>query len=92
MNYQDQKDPSKKPIKSKFVFRHKLLPNNTYKYKARLVACGYSQKYGRDFEYTFAPTAKWKSICILKNLAAIFDWDIESLDVENAYLEAPLDY
>jgi hypothetical protein len=22
----------------------------------------------------------------------IFDWDIESLDVENAYLEAPLDY
>jgi hypothetical protein len=26
------------------------------------------------------------------NLAAIFDWDIESLDVENAYLEAPLDH
>jgi hypothetical protein len=26
------------------------------------------------------------------NLAAIFDWDIESLDVENAYLEAQLDH
>jgi hypothetical protein len=26
------------------------------------------------------------------NLAAIFDWDIESLDVENAHLEAPLDH
>jgi hypothetical protein len=30
-----------------------------------MVACGYSQKYGRDYEYTFAPTAKWKSMCIL---------------------------
>jgi hypothetical protein len=29
-NDEDQKDPSEKPIKSKFVFRHKLLPNNTY--------------------------------------------------------------
>jgi hypothetical protein len=42
-------NPSKKPIKSKFMFRHKLLTDKTYKYKARLVTCGYSQKYGKDF-------------------------------------------
>jgi hypothetical protein len=29
---------------------------------------------------------------ILMNIAAIFEWDIESLDIKKAYLEAPLDY
>ena len=43
----------------------------TWKYKVRLVACGYSQIAGRDFHQTFAPTAKFKSICIILNLAAI---------------------
>jgi hypothetical protein len=65
--------------------------DNTVKYKARLVACRYSQKYSRDYDYTFAPTAKWKSMCILLHIAAI-DWDIESFDVENAYIEAPIDH
>jgi hypothetical protein len=84
-NDEDQKYPSKKLIKSKFVFRHKLLPDNTYKYKARLVARGYSQKYGISSIHLLQQQ-------ILMNLAAIFDWEIESLDVKNAYLEAPLDH
>jgi hypothetical protein len=84
-NDHDQENLDKKPIKSKFVFRLKPMLDNTVKYKARLVACGYSQNYDHDYDYTFAPTAKWKSMCILLHIAAIFDWDIESFDVENAY-------
>lgn len=42
---------------------------------------------GHDFHETFAPTAKFKSICIVLNLAAIFGWDIHGLDIENAFIE-----
>jgi hypothetical protein len=56
-----------------------------------MVACRYSQKYGRNYDYTLAPSAMWKSICILLHLAAIHDWDVLSYNVENAYLEATLD-
>jgi hypothetical protein len=75
------------------VFRLKpSLDNKSYKFKARMVACGYSQKYGRDYEYTFAHTAKWKSMCILLHLVAVHDWNILSFDVENAYLEAIISF
>jgi hypothetical protein len=55
-----------------------------------MVAFGYSQKYGHDYDYTFSPTAMWKSIGILLHLAAIHDWNVLSYDVENTYLEATL--
>jgi hypothetical protein len=32
----DQCNKNLQPIKSKFVFKHKLLPDNIYKYRARL--------------------------------------------------------
>ena len=51
----------------------------------------YSQVAGHDFHETFAPTAKFKSICIVLNLAAIFGWDIHGLDIENAFLEFDLE-
>ena len=41
--------------------------------------------------WTFAPTAKFKSICIVLNLAAIFDWDLHGIDIENAFLESDLE-
>ena len=46
---------------------------------------------GNDYHETFAPTAKFKSICIVLNLATIFNWDIHGLDIENAFLESDLD-
>jgi hypothetical protein len=79
-----------KPIKSKFVFRKTIRPNGTIKYRVRLVACGYSQILGKDFDETYAPTAKYRSLCMILNLAAIFDWEIEGIDVEQAFLESPL--
>jgi hypothetical protein len=55
------------------------------------VACGYSQILGKDFDETYAPTAKYRYLCMILNLAAIFDWDIEGIDVEQGFLELPLD-
>jgi hypothetical protein len=41
--------PTKKAIKSKFVFKLKLNNDNkTYKHKVRMVGCGYFQMYERD--------------------------------------------
>jgi hypothetical protein len=80
-----------KPVKSKFAFRITRKPDRSIKYRYRLVASDYSQIYGINCNKTFAPTAKWKSVCTLLFLAAVYDWNVEGLEVENAYLEAYLD-
>ena len=87
----DQKDPSKRGIKSKLCFKIKVNPDKTFKFKVRLVACGYSQRYGRDFMRTFWPTVHWKSICTVLHLAAVFDWEITGFDVQNAFVEGQLE-
>jgi len=87
----DEIDDILNALKSKYTFRLTCLVDGTWKYKVRLVACGYSQIAGHDFHETFAPTAKFKSICIVLNLAAIHDWEIHGLDIENAFLESDLE-
>ena len=56
-----------------------------------MVAKGFTQVYGTDFEETFSPVAWFETICILLALAALEDWYIESLDVKTAYLYGNLD-
>jgi hypothetical protein len=87
---QDQKDPTKIAIKSKYAFRLTQKPDGSWKYKVRIVACGYSQVYGRDYTETYAPTAAFKSFCTVMQIAAMNDWYIKGIDVENAYLESTL--
>ena len=72
----DQDDKSKRAIKSKLCFRIKVNPDRTFRCKIRLVACGYSQRYGSDYKITYSPTAQWKSITTILHLAAVFDWQI----------------
>mmetsp|Transcript_29793 Transcript_29793/g.40907 ORF Transcript_29793/g.40907 Transcript_29793/m.40907 type:complete len:1150 (+) Transcript_29793:1094-4543(+) len=82
---------NKAPIKSKYAFRVTVRPNGTLKYRCRLVACGYSQIKGDDYDATFAPTAKYRSLCIILHLAAVFGWDIQGIDFELAFLESDID-
>jgi hypothetical protein len=56
------------------------------RYKARLVARGYSQTYGIDYDETFAPVAKMNMVRILVSCATNFGWPMHQLDVKNAFL------
>lgn len=78
-------------VGSKWVFDIKRNPDGSIRrYKARLVAQGFSQRAGIDFQETFSPTVKYDSIRLLLALAANEDLEIHQMDVENAYLASDL--
>ena len=60
------------------------------KYKARLVAQGFSQVEGFDVHETFAPTARMTSIRVVIALAAHYQWKIFQMDVKSAFLNGEL--
>jgi hypothetical protein len=60
-----------KPVGCKWVFKKKLSPDGTIeKYKAKLVAKGYTQKQGEDFFDTYPPVARMTTIGVLLSLVA----------------------
>lgn len=79
-------------VGSKWVYRIKRKADGSVdKYKARLVARGFTQKYGEDYFTTFSPVAKLASFRTILAIAARLDWDIESFDFNGAYLNGELD-
>ncbi|PKI39955.1 hypothetical protein CRG98_039618 [Punica granatum] len=64
------------PITNKWVFKRKIGTDGKVETcKARLVAKGYSQRMGVDYEATFSPVAILKSIKILLNIVAHYDYE-----------------
>ena len=61
------------------------------KYKARLVAKGFSQKYGVDYEETFAPMANMPTIRVILALLAAQGWKFFQLDVKSAFHNGDVD-
>ena len=83
---------NKNIIGSKWVFRLKRKADGTIdKYKAWLVARGFTQIFGVDYFDTYSPVAKMASVRTILAMAARFDWDIESFDFNGAYLNGTLD-
>ena len=60
------------------------------RYKAILVAKGYTQTYGVDYQETFAPVAKINIMRVFLSLATNLDWPLQQLDVKNAFVNGEL--
>jgi hypothetical protein len=83
--------PGRKAIRSKWVYKTKTNQDGSVeRYKARLVAQGFSQRIGIDYDDTFSPVASMTTIRTLIGLKAI-GWHVRQLDVDTAYLNADLD-
>ncbi|KAF8662075.1 hypothetical protein AX16_001214 [Volvariella volvacea WC 439] len=58
---------------------------------ARLVAKGFSQIEGINYNEIFSPVIHYEFVCLMLALAALEDWCAVALDVRNAFLYSDLD-
>jgi hypothetical protein len=74
-------------IGTKWVFKNKLNEQGeVFKNKARLVAQGYSQQEGIDYNETFAPVARLESIRLLISFVVQNNITLYQMDVKSAFL------
>jgi hypothetical protein len=84
--------PTHKPIGCRWVFKVKYEENGLPKrFKARLVAQGFTQRPGIDYFDTFAPTLRLESMRLILAVVAVQDLELHQLDIVGAYLEGPID-
>ncbi|KAG5562829.1 hypothetical protein RHGRI_005526 [Rhododendron griersonianum] len=74
-------------IGTKWIFKNKTNEQGTVvRNKARLVAQGYTQVEGIDFDETFAPVARLESIRIMLAVACFLGFKLYQMDVKSAFL------
>nr|GFA21736.1 retrovirus-related Pol polyprotein from transposon TNT 1-94 [Tanacetum cinerariifolium] len=77
----------KSVIKTKWIFKNKKDESSlVIRNKARLVAVGYSQQEGIDYDETFAPVAQIKAIRLFLAYAAHKDFTVFQMDVKTTVL------
>ena len=75
----------------RWLYRHKFDSHGLLdRYKGRLVAQGFSQQPGLDFDDTFSPVVKPATIRTVLSIAISQNWPIHQLDVKNAFLHGDL--
>jgi len=79
------------PITSKWVFKVKTKSDGSIETdKARLVARGFQQTQGLDYDETFAPVAHMTTVRTLIAVASASSWSISQMDVKNVFLNGDL--
>lgn len=88
----DLQDSKMPVITCRWVFKTKLNPDGSIsRYKSRLVARGFTQKKGVNFNETFAPVAKFTSLRLLFAMASQLGWEVHQMDAKTAFLCSEVD-
>nr|GEW36298.1 hypothetical protein [Tanacetum cinerariifolium] len=83
--------PNARTVGSKWFFKKKTnMDGAIYIFKAHLVATGFTQTYGVDYEETFSPVVDIRAIRILIVIAAYYDYEIWQMGVKTAFLNGHL--
>ena len=86
-----KRPPDANVVDSKWVFRiKKNAAGEIDKYKARLVARGFTQIYGVDYYEMYAPVARLASFRLLMAIAACNEWPLDNFDFDQAFLNSKL--
>ena len=81
----------RKLVKSLMVFKVKYNSDAMVeRYKARLVAQGFTQRSGIDYNETFAPVVKFQSVRVILALAVLRNAKVSQLDIKTAFLRGDL--
>ncbi|SOV08457.1 uncharacterized protein UDID_17399 [Ustilago sp. UG-2017a] len=85
--------PYTRLVDSKIILWLKLDANGIpIQHKVRLVARGFTQQEGIDFEETFEPVAPLSAIRALLSMAVEHNWEVHQLDITMAYLNSTLNH
>lgn len=83
--------PGKRPIRCRWIYKVKYKAYGQVKrLKARLVANGYSQQEGIDYQEIFSPVVKMVTVRSILSMAASNKAHIHQMDVYNAFLQEDL--
>lgn len=81
----------RKPVSCKWVFRIKRNEDGSVdRYKARLVARGFSQRFGYDYTDTYAPVARLDTVRTVLAVANQERLEVHQMDVKTAFLNGIL--
>ena len=75
---------------NEFLKKKTDMNGNVQSFKGRLVAKGFRQIHGINYDETFSPVAMLKSIRILLAIVAFYDYEIWQMDVKIAFLNGNL--
>jgi hypothetical protein len=79
--------PGTNIVGSKWIFKTKHhLDGSVEKHKARLVARGFTQRHGIDYDDTFSLVVKPATIRLVLSVVASHGWALCQVDVSNAFL------
>jgi hypothetical protein len=81
----------KKSIRCKWVYKVKHnVDGYVSRYKAKLVAKGYAQTYGIDYEETYSPVIKMTIIRAIIIMVVAKGWSLHQMDVNNVFFHGDL--
>ncbi|KAL0456089.1 UNVERIFIED_CONTAM: Retrovirus-related Pol polyprotein from transposon TNT 1-94 [Sesamum latifolium] len=86
-----QKPNDVKSIFCKWVYKIKRRTRSIERHKACLVARGFSQQYGLEYDETVSLIEKLTTIRVLLALVASKHWNLWKMDVKNVFLHGELD-